>query len=122
MANFEIMMSVAKLATSSLWDYPRNISNTYTPSCGLEGDPDPDNLGRCGSEWKVTTERYALDETGLSLHWPPMPKSICLPLTTIRVAGILTWNTWTTGSRSVVLGRTNPPAPRTRRSGFVWRA
>jgi len=70
MANFEIMMSVAKLATSSLWDYPRNISNTYTPSCGLEGDEDPDNLGRCGSEWKITSERYALDETGLTLNWP----------------------------------------------------
>ena len=70
MANFEILMSVAKLATSSLWDYPRNISNTYTPSCGLEGDPDPDNDMRCGSEWKPQIERFALDESGLSLHWP----------------------------------------------------
>ncbi|MCX6835536.1 MAG: hypothetical protein NTW07_10465 [candidate division Zixibacteria bacterium] len=70
MANFEILMSVAKLSTSSLWDYPRNISNTYTPSCGLEGDPDPDNHMRCGSEWKVTPERFALDESGLNLHWP----------------------------------------------------
>ncbi|MCX6835538.1 MAG: hypothetical protein NTW07_10475, partial [candidate division Zixibacteria bacterium] len=70
MANFEIMMSVAKLATSSLWDYPRNISNTYTPSCGLEGDADPDNHMRCGSEWKPSIERYALNESGLNLHWP----------------------------------------------------
>ncbi|MCX6835280.1 MAG: hypothetical protein NTW07_09150, partial [candidate division Zixibacteria bacterium] len=69
-ANSEIMMSVAKVSSPSLWDAPRNISNTYTPSCGLEGDADPDNLMRCGSEYKPGVELYGLDESGMSLHWP----------------------------------------------------
>ncbi|MCD6248901.1 MAG: hypothetical protein J7J98_01045 [candidate division Zixibacteria bacterium] len=71
MANWEILMSVAKLATPDLWDYPRNITDTYTPNCGiigLEGHEDAE--GPCGSEWKPTIEKYALDESGLSLTWP----------------------------------------------------
>jgi len=68
MANWELMMSVAQLGTSTLWDAPRNISNTYTPNCGLPGDPEAEQL--CGSEWKPSLERQALDETGLNLIWP----------------------------------------------------
>jgi hypothetical protein len=70
MANWEILMSVAKNATSSLWDAPRNISNTYTPNCGVEGDPEGDMP--CASEWKPAFEKYALDETGFTgeLTWP----------------------------------------------------
>jgi len=71
MANWEILMSVAKLETSSLWDYPRNVSDTYTPNCGiigLEGHEEAE--GPCGSEWKPAVELYALDEDGLSLTWP----------------------------------------------------
>jgi hypothetical protein len=69
MANWELMMSVAQLATSTLWDAARNITNTYTPKCGLDGDPLAER--QCGSEWKPSLERYALDETGLTgLTWP----------------------------------------------------
>ncbi|MEW5795920.1 MAG: hypothetical protein AB1772_06120, partial [Candidatus Zixiibacteriota bacterium] len=68
MANWELLMSVAQLSTSTLWDAARNISNTYTPNCGLVGDPEAD--GPCGSEWKPSIEPYALDETGLNLTWP----------------------------------------------------
>ena len=70
MANWEILMSVAKVSSSSLWDAPRSVSNTYAPDCGLEGDPDA--TGRCGSEWKPSIEKYALNETGFTdeLTWP----------------------------------------------------
>ncbi|MEW5796981.1 MAG: hypothetical protein AB1772_11555 [Candidatus Zixiibacteriota bacterium] len=68
MANWELLMSVAQLSTSTLWDAARNISNTYTPDCGLVGDPEAN--GPCGSEWKPSIERYALDESGLDLTWP----------------------------------------------------
>jgi len=70
MANWEILMSVKRLGTSDAWDIARNITNTYTPNCGLEGDPDPENQMRCGSEYKPSVERYGLDETGLGLTWP----------------------------------------------------
>jgi len=68
MANWEIMMSVASIESSSLWDPPRHISNTFTPDCGLAGDPDAS--GPCGNEYKPAVEKYALDETGLDLYWP----------------------------------------------------
>jgi len=68
MANWEIMMSVSTLDNSSLWDRPRSISNTYTPGCGLAGDPDA--FGLCGNEYKPSVEKYGLDESGLSLSWP----------------------------------------------------
>jgi len=68
MANWDIFMSVSLLATSSLWDMPRNISNTYTPNCGLVGDPEAE--GPCGSEYKPMVEKRALDESGLELYWP----------------------------------------------------
>jgi hypothetical protein len=68
MANWEILMSVAKLETSYLWDYPRNISNTYRPKCGLPGDQEAETI--CASEWKPQMEKRALDETGLTLYWP----------------------------------------------------
>ncbi len=68
MANWEILMSVAQIGSSTLWDAARNITNTYTPNCGLAGDPDAQGL--CGSEWKPSIERQALDETGLTLTWP----------------------------------------------------
>jgi hypothetical protein len=68
MANWEILMSVARLETSGLWDYPRNISNTYRPDCGLPGDPEAQTV--CASEWKPQMERLALNETGLALTWP----------------------------------------------------
>ncbi len=68
MANWELMMSVASMSSSTLWDNARNITNTYTPNCGLAGDPEAERL--CGSEWKPSLERQALDETGLSLTWP----------------------------------------------------
>jgi len=67
-ANWELMMSVAQLGSSTLWDAARSVSNTYTPDCGLPGDPNASGL--CGSEWKVSVEPYALNETGLSLTWP----------------------------------------------------
>ncbi|MEW5796845.1 MAG: hypothetical protein AB1772_10865, partial [Candidatus Zixiibacteriota bacterium] len=69
-ANFEILMSVAQVATPSLWDAPRNITATYTPACGLPGDPEAD--GPCGSEYKPSVEVYGLDETALApdLTWP----------------------------------------------------
>ncbi|MEW5796656.1 MAG: hypothetical protein AB1772_09905 [Candidatus Zixiibacteriota bacterium] len=67
-ANWEIMMSVARMETPHLWDLARNVSNTYKPDCGLAGDPMADGL--CGSEYKPTVERYGLDETGLDLTWP----------------------------------------------------
>ena len=72
MANWEVMMSVAQLGTSALWDYPRSVSDTYTPNCGiigLEGHEEAE--GPCGSEWKPSIEAYALNESGLSLTWPP---------------------------------------------------
>ncbi len=68
MANWEVMMSVARLATPSLWDIARNVSDTYTPNCGLPGTPDIE--GPCASEYKPSVERYGLDEAGLSLYWP----------------------------------------------------
>jgi len=68
MANWEILMSVARLSTSSLWDVARNISDTYTPNCGLPGDPDIE--GPCASDYKPSVERYGLDEAGLGLYWP----------------------------------------------------
>ncbi|MCK4574761.1 MAG: hypothetical protein KAU36_10320, partial [candidate division Zixibacteria bacterium] len=68
MANWDIFMSVSTLATSSLWDMPRNVSDTYTPDCGLPGDPMGD--GPCGSEYKPMVEKQALDESGLDLYWP----------------------------------------------------
>jgi hypothetical protein len=67
-ANWELLMSVAQIGTSTLWDAPRNISSSYTPNCGLPGDPEADGL--CGSEWHPSLELYALDETGLGLTWP----------------------------------------------------
>jgi len=67
-ANWEIMMSVAWLGSSALWDIPRNVTNTYAPDCGEQGDPEAE--GPCGSEYKPSVERYALDETGISLTWP----------------------------------------------------
>jgi PKD repeat protein len=67
-ANWEILMSVAWLASSSSWDEARNITNTYTPNCGLPDDPSAQ--GPCGSEYKPTVEKYGFDETGLSLTWP----------------------------------------------------
>ena len=68
-ANSEIMMSVAYLTSSSLWDAARNISNTYTPDCGLPGDDNRPG-GDCGNEWKVAVEKFAFDQTGLALTWP----------------------------------------------------
>jgi hypothetical protein len=68
-ANWEILMSVAYIESSSLWDYPRNISNTYTPDCGLPGD-ELATGGPCGNEWKPAIEKYAFDEAGLELTWP----------------------------------------------------
>ncbi len=67
-ANFDVLMSVAQLVTPSLWDAPRNITDTYTPACGLATDPEA--AGPCGSEYKPSVEKYALDESGLSLTWP----------------------------------------------------
>ncbi len=78
MANWEILMSVAQLSSSSLWDAARNITNTYTPNCGLAGDPDAQ--GPCGSEWKPSIERQALDETGLALTWPAAAEVDMSPL------------------------------------------
>jgi hypothetical protein len=77
-ANWELMMSVARLETSTLWDYPRNITNTYTPDCGLPGDPAANGL--CGSEWRSCLEEQALDETGLDLYWPPATEVDLTPL------------------------------------------
>jgi hypothetical protein len=68
-ANWEIMMSVAQIYSSSLWDAPRNITNTYTPGCGLPDDPQNPG-GLCGSEYKPSVERYSFDENALSLYWP----------------------------------------------------
>lgn len=68
MANWEIMMSVMRLADGYLWDHPRNISDTYTPDCGLPGDPEASGL--CGSEYRPSVEKHGLDETGLALTWP----------------------------------------------------
>jgi len=74
MANWDILMSVAQLSSSTLWDAARNITNTYTPNCGLAGDPLATG-GLCGSEWKPSLERQALDETGLTgLVWPSAAK------------------------------------------------
>ena len=71
MANWEILMSVARLETSSLWDYPRNISDTYTPNCGIIGLVGHEEAeGPCGSEWKPSVEKYALNEAGMDLTWP----------------------------------------------------
>ena len=67
-ANWEIMMSTTELNNTSLWDAARNLSDTYTPGCGLPGDPDADGL--CGDEYKPTVEKYGLNETGLNLTWP----------------------------------------------------
>ncbi|MEW5797062.1 MAG: hypothetical protein AB1772_11995 [Candidatus Zixiibacteriota bacterium] len=69
MANHEIMMSVAALATPTLWDPPRHISNTFTPDCGLPGDPLATG-GVCGNEYKPYVEHYALNEAGMDLTWP----------------------------------------------------
>jgi hypothetical protein len=68
LANWEILMSVARLETSWLWDIARNVSDTYTPDCGLPGDPEA--AGICGSDYKPSVERYGFDESGLNLYWP----------------------------------------------------
>jgi hypothetical protein len=68
MANWEQMMSVAPVDNANLWDPPRHITNTYTPSCGLPGDPEAD--GECGNEYKMRVETFGLDEDGLGLTWP----------------------------------------------------
>ncbi|MHC4501175.1 MAG: hypothetical protein ACYS21_18930, partial [Planctomycetota bacterium] len=68
-ANWEIMMSVALVSTPTLWDPPRHITNTFTPNCGLPGDPDATG-GVCGNEWKPYVEHYGLDESGMDLTWP----------------------------------------------------
>jgi len=67
-ANWEIMMSVAQVATPDLWDPARTISGTHTPRCGLPGMPDEE--GPCGNEYKPAVEKYGLDESGMDLTWP----------------------------------------------------
>jgi|GEM_PF-1035777 len=67
-ANWEIMMSVLTLDQYTLWDKPRNVSNTYTPNCGLPGDPEAE--GPCGSDYKPSVEKYGFNEAGLDLYWP----------------------------------------------------
>ncbi len=69
MANWEIMMSVSKVATPTLWDPSRHVSNTFTPKCGLPGDPLATG-GVCGNEYKPYVEHYGFDEAGLDLTWP----------------------------------------------------
>jgi hypothetical protein len=69
-ANWEIMMSVADINSSSLWDPPRNLTNTFTPNCCVPGDMDPDCEGPCGSEYKPSVEKYGLDESGMDVYWP----------------------------------------------------
>ncbi len=111
MANWEIMMSVKSLTDGTFWDNARNITNTYTPNCGVAGDPLAQ--GVCGSEYKPTVEKYGLDETGLSLNWPAA--------TTVDPTA--DWETPYAGSWYLNLqylddqfpgpaywGRTNPPA------------
>ncbi|MCD6249994.1 MAG: hypothetical protein J7J98_06680, partial [candidate division Zixibacteria bacterium] len=70
MANWEIIMSVAQVSSPTLWDPARHVTNTFTPNCGLPGDPDATG-GVCGSEYKPYVEHYGLDEAGMSLTWPP---------------------------------------------------
>ncbi len=76
-ANWEIMMSVARINSSSLWDAARHVSGagagTHTPNCGLAGDPLAVG-GQCGNEFKPSVEKYGLDETGLGLTWPAASK------------------------------------------------
>ena len=70
-ANSEILMSVAQMATPTLWDPARNLTNTYTPNCCYIGEVDEDCVSApCGSEWKPMPEKYGLDYAGLSLTWP----------------------------------------------------
>jgi len=69
MANWEVIMSVSTLASPTLWDPPRHISNTFTPNCGLPGDPLATG-GVCGNEYKPYVEQYGLDEAGMDLTWP----------------------------------------------------
>jgi len=69
MANMEIMMSVALVSTPTLWDPARHLSNTFTPDCGLPGDPLAVG-GVCGHEYKPYVEHYALNEAGMDLTWP----------------------------------------------------
>jgi len=73
MANWDVFMTVARLESSSCWDYRRNITNTYRPDCGLAGS-EQDNV--CASEWKPQMEKIALDESGLTglLTWPEAAK------------------------------------------------
>ena len=66
-ANAEILMATSVSTDGLLWEYPRNITNTYTPGCDSAGGPG----GPCGNEYKPTVQPYGLDETGLgSLTWP----------------------------------------------------
>ena len=74
-ANWEILMSATYLSNPSNWDLPRNLSNTYTPGCGLPDDPEAS--GPCGNEYKPMVERYGFDETGLDVSWPS--ETICDP-------------------------------------------
>ena len=67
-ANWEIFMSVTSLDNTALWDVARNITQTYTPGCGLVGDPQAS--GPCGDEYKPMVERYGFDEAGLDVTWP----------------------------------------------------
>jgi len=69
MANWEIIMSVAQVSSPTLWDPARHLTNTFTPDCGLPGDPLATG-GVCGSEYKPYVEHYGLNEAGMSLTWP----------------------------------------------------
>jgi len=70
-ANMEILMSVARVSQPTLWDPPRNITNTYTPNCCYPGEPDEDcQSSPCGSETRPMAERYGRDYSGLALSWP----------------------------------------------------
>ncbi|MEW5796982.1 MAG: hypothetical protein AB1772_11560 [Candidatus Zixiibacteriota bacterium] len=71
-ANWEIMMSVARINSSSLWDAARHVSGagagTHTPECGVAGDPQASSV--CGNEFKPSVEMYGLNEAGMGLTWP----------------------------------------------------
>ncbi len=69
MANHEIIMSVAQVATPTLWDPARHLTNTFTPDCGIAGDPEATG-GVCGNEYKPYVEHYGLNEAGMGLTWP----------------------------------------------------
>jgi hypothetical protein len=68
MANNNLFMSVAQLASTSLWDAPRNLTNTYTPNCGLPGDPEAETV--CANEWKPMPEKMGMNYDGLTVYWP----------------------------------------------------